>query len=130
QWILDRWGAPVQYVRSNLDEALVGNMKEAIRWLGEQKGVDVERVHGNVLYAVAFMKGMSTPKSDDFAYLDENEWRIVFCADQIGLGHVVPTNEPLPPFKIRLLPAHLQMVIFPDDRCRDLACADSRVTTW
>ncbi|HKO53339.1 MAG TPA: abortive infection system antitoxin AbiGi family protein [Polyangiaceae bacterium] len=130
QWVLDRWGAPVHYVRSNLDEAIVGNMKATMDWLKRQKSPEATRVYENVLHTVAFMKGMSRPRKDDFAYLDENEWRIVHTFDQVTKGQLVATGTALPTHKIPLVPTDVRMVIFPDDACRDMACRDVSVTRW
>jgi hypothetical protein len=76
------------------------------------------------------MKGMSRPGTDDFAYIDENEWRIVHAFGQVTKGRFVATGRALPTHKIPLLPAELRMVIFPDEVCRDMACRHASVTRW
>jgi hypothetical protein len=101
-----------------------------MRWFDTQSTPDAKVAYNNVLLGLAFMKSMSTPRTDDFANIDEKQWRIVFLQEQVTMGRIISTGLPLPPYRILLAPSDLKMVIFPDEHCRDLACSDDRVTRW
>jgi hypothetical protein len=71
---------------------------------------------------------MSHDNQDDFAYLDELEWRIVHTDHQTKDGRIVPTGQTLPPYRIPLKPDDVQMVIVPDPVVR--ADAMPRLQAW
>lgn len=130
EWILARWGAPVFYVRSHPEEAIVGNMKQLTSWFEARKDAESQLLYNNLLVVVAFLKSMSNPETDDFAYIDENEWRIVFMEEQVAARRIVRTGVANPEFRIPIAPADLRLVIVPDSGVREMALADARVLKW
>jgi hypothetical protein len=120
-FVLERAGGPVQYLRCHLDEPLVGNLVIVFDWLNEQikaglpRATDVWRA---LFFQTGFFKAMSNENLDDFAYLDELEWRIVHTDHQTRDGRIVATGQQLPPYRIPLKPEDVQMLIVPDAHVR------------
>lgn len=120
-FVLERSGGPVQYLRCHHDEPIVGNLAVVFDWLKDQIQAGTPRaldVRHALFFQVAFLKRMSNANADDFAYLDELEWRIVHTDHQTVAGRLVSTNSNRPPYRIPLKPEEVRMVIVPDERIR------------
>lgn len=123
QFILDRYGGPVMYVRSDPREAVVGNLKEILQWLERPLVADMpesSQVRKNLLHAIAFLKSMSDPETDNFAYIDENEWRVILADNLVKKGFIVATESLSPPYRLPIRAPELRMLVVPDAVCRTL----------
>jgi hypothetical protein len=130
-FVLQRSGGPVQYLRCHHDEPIVGNLALVFDWLNDQIKAGIPRaldVRHALFFQAAFLKRMSNANTDDFAYLDELEWRIVHTDHQTVAGRLVPTRSAQPPYRIPLTPDEVRMVIVPDEQVR--ADAMPLLQTW
>lgn len=126
-FVLERLGGPVQYVRNHGTECIIGNIQEilgAIRTMGRADLVQYLAVNS------AFVKAMSSPNADDFAFLDEEEWRIVQTDSQTSAGRVVATGLFRPKFRVPVQPGDVRLLVLPDSQTRALARADVRLGAW
>jgi hypothetical protein len=76
------------------------------------------------------MKTMSNPDQEDFAFLDENEWRIVHNWRQQKAGRIKETGKPKPQYVVPLDRSDLKMLVVPDSKVRDLIIHDDRFQKW
>lgn len=129
QFVLDRRGGPVHYVRNHENECVVGNVQEILRVL---KGLDPPRPEVVEYLGVnsSFIKGMSDANKDNFKYLEEQEWRIVHTHSQEKTRNIVATDDPPPPYRIPVRPGDVRIVVFPDDQTRTKARSDLRLSAW
>ncbi len=127
QFVLDRRGGPVHYVRNHENECVVGNVQEVLKVLkdlGRPKLLEYFAVNSS------FIKGMSNANKDDFWYLNEQEWRIVHTYSQEEARNIVATDDPPPPYRIPVRPGDVRIVVFPDDQTRTKARSDPRLNAW
>jgi hypothetical protein len=69
EFVLDRWGAPVHYVRSSVNDPIVGNAVMLMSWIQNQKDKNIEdadKVMTNMKFLIGFMKGMSDLETENF----------------------------------------------------------------
>jgi hypothetical protein len=125
-FVLERGGGPVLYTRQHDDEMLVKCAARVLEWSATNaKAVeDVDDIRRAMMLICAYMKPMSTPNSDDFAFLDEHEWRIVQSGPQIDAGRIVRTGLDRPFYRIPLGMTDLKMMIVPDEEVRRAALLD------
>lgn len=123
---MERFGGPVHYVRNHCTECVVGNIQAVLNEL--QKLSQSELVNHFSVNA-AFVKGMSDKNTDNFLYLNEQEWRIVHTHAQVDMRNIRATGLPRPAFRIPLGVSDIRVVVFPDDRTRNLATSDSRLAS-
>jgi hypothetical protein len=123
-FVLERLGGPVHYVRNHCTEAVIGNTKALL---------DAIKTHSNKdlfsFFSVncAFLKAMSEKNTDNFVYLDEQEWRIVHTYGQVQLKNIHETGHERPKYRIPIMPDDIHLIVFPDDRTRTLALEDPRL---
>lgn len=125
KFVLDRRGGPVLYVRNRPCELVVGNVYELDRAIVNKTNQSKLRV------LLGFMKGMSTPGSDfeDFRFLDEQEWRVVYPGEDKCDGLIKTTDASdhpntrykRPAFTMPLHPDDVRLIVFPDDGTREKA---------
>lgn len=127
QFVLDRLGGPVHYVRNHSDECIL-EWYAAIGTLlknGTMDGVQITDTHQfmeEVYYPFAsFMKAMSNEGKDDYEYLEEHEWRIVATKRLEATGKIKPAPLGRRRHLIPLQPADLKIIIFPDNETREIA---------
>jgi len=125
RFVLDRYGGPVHYVRNHPVECIVGNMRMINEYL---QGSD-SLTHGFFGLIAAFVKAMSNPNSDDFQFLNENEWRIVYTQYQQKENRIIATGLTRPQYRVPVGPADVRLIVFPDDSTRATACSDERVVS-
>jgi hypothetical protein len=132
EFVLSRAGGPVHYVRSHRDDAVVGSIARVLLWVQRQRtrGSDAQGALDALNFAIGFTKGMSAPNSDDFAYLDEHEWRIIHSHAQERAGRIVPTGRGRPRYRIPFAASDLRMLIVPDSEVRSMVLKDQRLATW
>jgi hypothetical protein len=109
----------------------VGNLAIVFNWLAEQINAGISRaqdVRHALFFQTGFLKAMSNENTDDFAYLDELEWRIVHTDHQVKAGRLVASSVPHPPYRIPLEPTDVRMIIVPDKKVR--ADAMPELQTW
>lgn len=130
-FVLHRSGGPVQYTRNHVDEPVVGNLAVALHWVHDQIQVGVpgaQDIQHGLFFLTGFLEPMSNAGADDFAYIDEFEWRIVQTDRQTRAGRLVATGATLPRYRIPLTPADVKMLIVPDEKFRTSAMPD--IQAW
>jgi hypothetical protein len=151
KFVLDRWGAPVWYVRNRKDEQIVHYLnyisvepmlfvQELIdRQILAEKQPMQQNFMESVAFTNSFIKNMSTAgkEEDDFVYLDEHEWRIVISEKLLDRGGVVSAStathiasQAPGAYKILLQPSDLKILILPDDRAKQMALACREIIEW
>jgi hypothetical protein len=70
---------------------------------------------------------MSNPEQDDFAYLDEHEWRITHTHEEEKLGLIAATGLDRPIYRIPVQPGDVRLVVFPDSATRYAANDDEQI---
>jgi len=126
-FVLDRLGGPVHYVRNGPDECVVGNVNAIRDHVIKTASPAVENY---LAVNAAFLKPMSTATTDDFSYIDENEWRIVHTHRGEEKGSIVKTGRSVPLYRIPLHPNDVQLVVFPDSKTRARAVADPTISRF
>lgn len=127
RFVLDRFGGPVHYVRNHEIECVIGNAQEvhnALKRLNEPEVVNYFAVNS------AFIKSMSHLDTDDFFYLEEQEWRIVHTHLQTEAGNLVKTDVPPPEYRVLVRVDEVSILVFPDEQTRKQARNDPRLTAW
>jgi len=126
RFVLDRYGGPVHYVRNHPVECMVGNLKEINTFLSSGSPL----IHAYFGMNVSFVKAMSNPNSDDFQFLNEHEWRIVYSERQQQENRIVATGLPHPKYRVSVTAADLRLLVFPDPHTRTAARSDPRINSW
>lgn len=123
QFVLDRFGGPVHYVRNHASECVVSNVHKILTALNTHCAPEVAHY-----FAVntSFIKNMSDPNKDDFTYLNEQEWRIVQTPAQTKAGKLVKTGHSQPEYRIPVGRGDVRIIVFPDEQTRTKARSDSR----
>lgn len=138
-FVLSRLGGPVMYVRNGVPERTTTAANALFNFINycEGKGIAGAKDAKQAFGAMAvLMKGMSNTGADDFAYLEEQEWRIPhsYEAENAGLMKKPPVGFPASPtgpeYVLPLAPDEVKLLVFPDDQTRAAASVDSRVTGW
>ena len=132
-FVLERGGGPVQYVRGSTEEMVVGNAVLALEWLHDQIGRDTtgaQAVFENLAFHLAFLKGMSTSSTEDFTFLEEQEWRIVHSYRYEKRRCLARTGRARPKYLIPLQRSDLKMLVVPHTACRSAIFADDAITAW
>jgi hypothetical protein len=124
KFVLDRRGGPVHYVRNSGREAVVGNAYAVGRYCRQ---MGAERQWAFMKQNIAFMKPMSNRESDDFAYLDEHEWRIIPTPEIEAENLIVPTGHEKPKYRIPVLVGDVRLIVFPDAATRYMAFDDAEI---
>lgn len=146
QFVLDRFGAPVLYVRSHYHENIVGNLAQVGQLLDLIRGkdefkiqhpdnpevqIDVgEWIYINLQLPISHIKAMSTPLSDDFIYLEENEWRIVHSDKLEKSGYIYTTGHNEPKYKLKISPKDIQLLIVPNPKVREIIHTQENINEW
>ena len=133
QFVLKRHGAPVFYIPSHADESIVGNLFQTLDWINKQpnpKKTGADQLLQNFFVPISYLKAMSSPGSDDFQNLDENEWRIVHTDRLQQQGLFISTGKERPAYIIPLIPTDLKMIVLPDSQVRDRVIEDDRFVDW
>jgi len=146
KFVIERSGSPVQYVpgsddySGSEDSDIIGNimkLTDKIRYMNprypENKSRLTPEQFNEIKYALyfnsSFMKKMSrTP--NDYQYLDEAEWRIVYTKRRKDEGKLKATGMYNPQFKIPFKPKELKILIFPDPEVRKKSLTDSVILNW
>lgn len=132
-FVVERGGGPVHYLRSHRNDPIIGNLAQVLAWVKDQqnRGTDfAQEIQDMMFYNIGFMKGMSEPDSDDFTYLDENEWRIIHNHLQERANRLVATDLDKPRYRVPFERKDLKMVILPDEETRTAAMRDERISIW
>lgn len=133
KFVLERWGAPVHYVRSNADDVIVGNAAMLLAWIQKQKDngtQDADAVMVNLKFLVGFMKGMSDPDTENFLYLEEQEWRVVHSYGQQERGRILPTSTDTPRYLLPFSRSDVQMLVVPDSKFREEMHKSEKLAAW
>ena len=139
-YVLNRGGGPVHYVRSVQSDAVVGNVGQLYELFLELErrealqntGPNPERPMALLQYNSAFLKSMSPfgKKKENLANLEEQEWRIVMEQSLVANNLVRPVEGKGNVFAVVLNPDDIEMIILPDDRTKQLFLADERYHQW
>ena len=140
KFVIERCGAPVQYVSGTGDDAIIGNIATVLRLLEQLPNTSLRftdekflsKLISGIEINARFIKNMSdcTSPKHDFQFLDEAEWRIVWTDRKFYEGKLVATGKENPKFKITFKPTDLRVLIFPDSKTRQQALADSDILKW
>ena len=132
-FVLERWGAPVHYVRSHEEDAIAGNLVMLLSWIQQQidRGVEhADTIMTNMRFLIGFTKNMSDLGTDNFLYLDEQEWRIVHSYRQQELGRIHATGKDKPKYLMPFTRSDIQMLVVPDSEIRTELLASVRFSNW
>lgn len=126
-FVLHRYGAPVWYVRGNEHERIAAthlNLRHYIH-TKTKRGNDRDIAIQNINYLGVFLKPMSKEDRDDFTYLEENEWRIVFREELLenNLIHKLPDSSRCK-YCIHLEKNDVKLIVVPNDKVRGLIVCD------
>lgn len=126
RFVLDRLGGPVHYVRNHQTECVIGNVRELL------KALETCDPQYKEYFAVnsAFIKGMSDPETDNFVYLNEQEWRIVHTHSQTEAKNLVRTGCGHPEYRIPVKKCDVRIIVFPDEQTHMQAREDPRLEAW
>jgi hypothetical protein len=116
-FVLQRSGGPVLYMRSHPQEPLVGNVAALLSWLKDHidRNTPEARDMMDAVWSLAgFLKPMSGIAPDDFAFLDELEWRIIHTDHQERAGRIRATGLEHPEFRVPIGRQDVRMLIVPD----------------
>jgi hypothetical protein len=123
KFVLDRRGGPVHYVRNSPREAVVGNAYAVGLYCRQLAAREWAYLKQNI----GFMKPMSNRGSDDFAYLDEHEWRIIHTPEIETEKLIHATGLEKPKYRIPVQPGDVRLIVFPDAATRYLAFDDAEI---
>lgn len=124
-FVLERYGGPVHYVRNHCTESMIENVQVLLDPIKALPDPDLGRFFAQ---NSAFLKAMSDKNTDNFVYLNEQEWRIIHTDRQLELGNILDTKPGPPLYRIPLKLDDIRLVVFPDDRTRSLGLADPELT--
>lgn len=127
EYLLERWGGPVKYVRNHKWEAYIAALMTIYKRL---EALKEEHMLELFLLMSAFVKGMSDRDTDNFAYLDENEWRVMQTKGQTESGRIVKTGLTEPEYRLVLGESDVRVVVFPDAKTRSMARTHAGVQSW
>jgi hypothetical protein len=121
-FVLERWGAPVHYVRSGqMPDGVITNFVWLANWLkktADRTPIVVPReMFDSISFLGSFMKPMSDA-ADDFRYLEEQEWRIVQSHAQEIKNRMVATKAAQPEYLIPFTRDDVEMLVVPDIEVR------------
>ena len=136
EWVLDRTGGPVHYVRNRQTECIVGTFGHLHEFLLNPKIQEqlAEDEHPVELLEtlITFLKPMSQLEDEDeeeYEFLEEQEWRIVWNT-AIDPDLAFETGEDRPKLLLPLARNDVKLLVFPDDATKALALDDSRFVAW
>lgn len=124
QFVMERHGNPVFYVQNGDDSAIVANM-DRVRGALSQNPTALRQFE----VLLAFAKNMSERSSADLRYYDELEWRIVHL-DRLERRYLKTIDKANGIFRVVLDHRDVKLVVFPDERTKHKAIADSRLQAF
>jgi hypothetical protein len=127
KFVLDRRGGPVHYVRNAPRETVVGNCLAVFSYCQKNRAVDEEEL---MRRNIGFLKPMSNRDQDDYAYLDEHEWRITHTHMEEKQGLIVATGLDSPVYRIPVKAGDVRLVVFPDAATRYAANDDAQILNF
>ena len=133
KFVLDRFGTPVIYVRNHENETLVTNLvvvSNYLKALATDEDSTATNAKNALGDAIARLKAMSSINTDDFKYIEEQEWRVIHLFRLEEDGFARPNVGGHPKYFLNLTPADVQGLVFPDDVCRSMVLSDSRFIAW
>lgn len=127
-FVLDRCGTPAWYVRNRAPESIVSALFEVWLYLATSTDQSTATKRTRLDHAMSMLKPMSDSEGqEDFTYLEEHEWRIVFNHEAKKLGRIVETGKDNPRFRVPITADDLRVLVFPDDLTRSEALDDNAV---
>ena len=130
RFVLDRNGGPVHYVRNNSRERIVAETADVGSWIKKTVTQPQDQYVADAFYyMVSFLKAMSNA-ADDFALLDENEWRVAFTEEANVAGHVVSSIDSPEGYTLTLSPKDVRLVVFPTASVLTKAATDPFIANW
>src|SRR4029453_2253827 len=88
-----------------------------------------DMLHG-AFFSASFMKGMSTPGTDDFTFLEEHEWRIFQTDRKVTDGRIVATNLERPRYRVVVGVADVKLIVVPDEVVRMWTMTTPWFASW
>lgn len=129
QFVLERNGGPVHYVRNHNDDEFILNVTKIMEIIEPYSSISDTK--NRMAFNISFLKMMSKINTDDFSFLDENEWRIVHSGYQEEVTkRIIKTSEKEPEYRIPLTPMDVRVIVFPDNKTLSLANKEKVLINW
>lgn len=169
KFVLEQGGSPVLYIRQHPEDMVLQRINGIFRRIDgavsllvdiEEEGSfmaidELSEAEELLKQVAALLKPMSNWQTDDFVYLEEAEWRIMYHDHwyrlikqprkiPIGMGramdtlgekwdkppNIVPSGREKPPFYLTFKPDELSLLIFPDAVARKEAWSKPEFHEW
>jgi hypothetical protein len=128
KFVLDSFGGPVHYVRNHSDERVIARTTDMLAWFRDSKATEIYQEAFS--YTMSFLKPMSDEQTDNYQYLDENEWRIVATRDFADTRSIRSSSPDRQGYNVLLSPDDVKLVVFPNDTVRGRAAQEKQVADW
>lgn len=132
RWVLDRFGGPVHYVRSSPGaDPITANFAALVKAAvirverARKSGVtdqEAEQEMQRLIELQYFVKKMSYPSPihEDFALLQEHEWRIALIDRLKATGFITEGDDRA---VLNIRPEDVRLIVFPDAETQEIALA-------
>lgn len=123
EFIMDRCGNPVFYVSSGDKANIVACTRKVNDYLSKNDSQTLKEFQ----IIVAYLKKMGEHNSNDLIYYDELEWRITHLTQLEEQGLITVQDSAKDIFRIKLKKRDVKIIVFPDDKTKDLAMHNSEI---
>jgi hypothetical protein len=122
-FVLKRYGNPVFYIKSGNSNVAV-NANKVLEFLKKQDNTGEILLEYRTL--LAYFKNMNDRGSNDLRYYDELEWRITHLNRLEDEGRLSVVDRPNHLYLLKLKPADVKVLVFPDEKTKTQAFNDTR----
>jgi hypothetical protein len=124
-FVLKRYGNPVFYMKSG-DSNVAVNANKVLDFLKKLKHEKKDTILLEYRTLLAYFKNMNDKDSDDLTYYDELEWRITHLNRLEDEGRLSVVDEANYVYLLKLKPADVKVLVFPDERTKRQAFNNTR----
>ncbi|HBM15023.1 MAG TPA: hypothetical protein DD381_01525 [Lentisphaeria bacterium] len=131
-FILERYGNPVFYQYNGKFNCIAENLRLVRDYLEKrdetEKKSNEESWLRKLEVILVYCKNMNERDVDEYPYYDELEWRIIDfrkLLDEEKIKQVGKDKNGNSVFRILLKPEDIKIMVFPDDKTRDMALLDN-----
>jgi len=124
EWVLEMHGMPAIYLKnskSDLQTQLLTSVLLALQQYKDDKGNINEKYYREHSLILDFAKPMSNTDTNDFAYIEEAEWRIAWNSAVPGDKMKKNTLSARPEYYLPFTANELKLIVQPDSECRKMA---------
>lgn len=114
-FVLDRCGGPVLYVRNGPTGHIVPNIDSILSAVQGN-----EDARAKLAAVAAFFKAMSRHGTSGFEYLEEQEWRVIHLHRLVDAGHVARRQDDPSKYALVIPPDQIRVIVFPDAETRSM----------